>query len=59
MIGVRVIGLHTLLSDLLIENADRIWLLMDRVQKHLLTSATETSRKNRPSNALSDCGLKE
>jgi hypothetical protein len=59
MIGVRVIELHTLLSDLLIENADRIWLLMDRVQKHLLTSATETSRKKRPSSALSDRGLNE
>jgi hypothetical protein len=59
MIGVRVIEPHTLLSDLLIENADRIWFLMDQVQKHLLTSATETSRENRPSCALSDRGLNE
>jgi len=44
MIGVRVIEPHTLLSDVVIENADRIWLLMDRVQKQLQTSATETTR---------------
>jgi hypothetical protein len=59
MIGVWVIERHTLLSDVVIENADRIWLLTDRAQKHLVTSAAETSRKNRPSSALSDRGLNE
>jgi hypothetical protein len=39
MIGVWVVERHTLLSNVVIENADQIWLwfLMDRVQKHLLT----------------------